>query len=187
MTIQLAGVSHRDWILPNSHRANNPLSFAATILLAKQWVNTGSPLSVEITFQPSYEGRHLAFVELVFHDLIRKQVFTIVRNLQALVGSKDDHERLRPSAPYVGPSPPQAAPAPENIHPGRRPVTWSKTKWSKRLPEFLPPKDLIDVAFGPGKDIVRRIKEEFMPQTFDISTYGHYFEVLLHIEEEQTR
>lgn len=135
-----------------------------------------------MTFHPSYEGRYEDTLELTFHDLTRKEQFVITRRVRAVVGSPEDHERLKPKAPYVRPKVSPYA-RPKKIVRVVRPTTWSYTKWVVSLPEFKAPNDMINAAFGPKSGAAVK---PFVP-AFDINNYGRFWQALLWIEEEKMR
>jgi len=161
--------------------------FSATLSGQSRWINNGRPRSLVIIFHPSYAGRYQDTLELVFFDMRKKQRFLITRRIRATVGSKDDHELLKPKSPYVrrkftpfqfeGP-----------IIRSLRPPTWSRTKWKAALPEFKAPDDLIHAAYRrDGNSTSRQSISEFIPSSFNSATYGKCFQVMLHIEEEKMR
>ncbi|KAJ7249435.1 RNA helicase [Mycena rebaudengoi] len=79
---------------------------------------------------------------------------------------------------------------PQNSRRFLRPPNWGPIQWTSRLPEFKPPKKLIQAAFTESgmnaKAALQNVKR-FMPATLTIKTYAEHFQVLLHIEEEQMR
>ncbi|KAH8112754.1 P-loop containing nucleoside triphosphate hydrolase protein [Phellopilus nigrolimitatus] len=163
------------------------LSFAATIKASSRRINFGRPVSLEVTLKPSCVGQHVALLELTFHSINSKQEFIIIRELRALVTSSADHATLAPSAPYSPPTPIEPA-ATDSIHPGKRPVVWTKVKFTTRLPEYKAPAELIEAVFGQKwRGNIAEIKKKFMPGKLAMNTYYNHFQVCLHIEEENAR
>lgn len=54
-----------------------------------------------ISFTQSYRGRYEDRAEILFEDTQLGKEFVIVRPLRVIVGSRADHDALRPTAPYV--------------------------------------------------------------------------------------
>lgn len=144
-----------------------------------------------ILFHPSFAGRFEDSLELVFFEMRSKTRFIITRPIVATVGSKSDHEQLKPKAPYV--RRPFVRPAIEGpIIRSLRPPAWSPVKWVGLLPEFKAPAELIKAAFDSRKrdrdaSLKGAILKDFMPASFNVDTYGKYFQVLLYIEEERMK
>ncbi|KAF8970450.1 P-loop containing nucleoside triphosphate hydrolase protein [Flammula alnicola] len=142
---------------------------------------------VSIILHPAFAGHYEDTLELVFFNMEQKSAFVITRRVEATVGSREDHELLKPKAPYsrrkilkfnpVGP-----------IVPSSRPPVWTKTAWVQKLPLFNPPRRLIEAAYGPGANTQQALSKvkRFMP-VFDEKTYGAWFQVLLYIEEERVK
>lgn len=139
-----------------------------------------------IVFHPSFAGRFEDNLELVFFEMKTKTRFVITRPIVATVGSKSDHEQLKPKTPYV------RRPSTRKMFEGPvirslRPPVWTPAKWIGHLPEFKEPVDLIKAAFDSrGRDSFKMVKK-FMPVSFNVNTYGAYFQVMLYLEEEQTK
>jgi helicase MOV-10 len=158
-------------------------SFEVELVGTKRKVGR-KPRSLLVRFFPAHAGRYQDVLELVFYDVKRMKCFKIIRKLFATVGSKEDHEDLKPIRPYARR---KFIPLPLDglIIRGVRPPTWTPTKWTTRLPPFKAPPALIKAAFSPGAS-ASAIKR-FLPASFNANSYGKYFEVLIHIETEQNR
>jgi helicase MOV-10 len=137
-----------------------------------------------VTFRPSYEGRFEETLELTFRDVRRSQRFSVTRQIRGTVGSINDHEYLKPKAPY---SRRRFVPVAlkEHVISPLRPPTWTETKWVVSLPEYAAPSALIKAAYG--HDGCKVVTRNFMPPVFNEKTYGKHFQCLLWIEEEQRR
>lgn len=126
-------------------------------------------------------------MELTFHRVMpgvqAGEQFVITRRIRAIVGSPEDHELLRPKSEYVKPKGRKTYQEPKRIVRVVRPVTWSRTKWVVPLPEFKPPSDVIDAAFGPRS---RTAIKEYIPP-LSLSSHAHFFQALLWVEEEYNR
>jgi len=154
-------------------------------------VQKGSTRKVSLIFQPSYAGHVEATLELLFFDIDNSRTFVITRTVEATVGSREDYEELKPKAPYA-----RRKAVPKFNYTGlvvrnNRPPTWTKTLWADRLLGYDPPSRLIEVAYGPRslgspKQLLSNVKK-FMPTIFNEKTYGAWFQVLLHLEEQQVK
>src|SRR5262249_7753120 len=111
--------------------------------------------------------------------------FLITRKVFATVGDPEDYERLKPEAPYTRDKGPKINFS-GRVIPSLRLSEWTKTKWVERLPEYEVPKYVIDAAFGNKGNSVQSVKR-LMPQTFNVESYGTWFQYLLYVEEEQMR
>lgn len=161
--------------------------FSAALLGKAKSVIHGMPRTVWVTFHPSYEGQYEDTMELTFHKVMpgsrTAEQFVIARRIRAVVGSPEDHERLKPTAPYVRARPKAAHQKPRRIIRFVRPPTWSYTKWKISLPEFKPLDDIVNAAFGHHAKAALR---QYVPQ-LTLETYAKFFQALLWIEEEQMR
>ena len=111
------------------------------------------------------------------------QQFVITRSIRAIVGSQEDHERLRATAPYARVTPQAAHARPRKLVRVVRPSTWSYTKWKVRLGEYKIPGEISAAAFGPH---ARAAIKQFLPR-LGLESYARFFQVLLWVEEEQMR
>jgi helicase MOV-10 len=150
-----------------------------------KFISTLQPRTIAITFNPSYEGHFVDTLELHFHDLHQKNQFSIIRRIEASLGSLEDHEQLKAKAPYHRKKR-SFVPLPKVIVPSLRPPTWTKTKWHMSLPSFEPPQDLIRDAFG-SKNPRKMLLKNHLPAVFNEHSHGKWFQILLYIEDEQRR
>ncbi|CAA7270266.1 unnamed protein product [Cyclocybe aegerita] len=161
--------------------------FSARLRGKSRVIQKGVTRQLSIIFHPAYEGHYKDFLELVFYDAEKDKAFAIARTVEATVGSREDHDQLQPKAPYTRRKFKKFDPT-GTIVPSLRPPTWTKTLWKDKLPFFDPPARLIDAAYGPGSgnNPLPMIKR-FMPSTFNVNTYGNWFQVLLYLEEERVK
>ncbi|KAI0634732.1 P-loop containing nucleoside triphosphate hydrolase protein [Trametes polyzona] len=157
-------------------------SFSATASKVGRKLVAGSSASVTITFRQGIRGRAEGRLELTFKIRESQRTFIIARSLRAVVGNAADHELLRPSAPYV-----RRARAPwqhgRPVIEGERPPALDAVKWAVKLPPSLIPAALATIlAEGSGRDVLNRVRSQFLPQ-FEPGTHGNYFRVLLWVEE----
>lgn len=140
---------------------------------------------VFVTMHGSFPGHFKDTLELVFFNIDDSSKFIITRKVEGTVGSKDDHDLLRATAPYQRRKTAKFSPV-GPIVPSNRPPAWTKTRWVQTLPPFHPPRRLILAAATPNKGALLAVKR-FMPAQFNINTYGSWFQVLLHLEEDRMK
>ncbi|KAF8206083.1 P-loop containing nucleoside triphosphate hydrolase protein [Mycena galopus ATCC 62051] len=164
--------------------------FTAILAGKSRWVKHEEARTLSVKFHPSFDGEYKDVLELVFLDTTARQRFLITRKLFAVVGSKEDHQQLKPKSVY---SRRKTAPFQFDgpIIRSLRPPTWGPANWTSRLPPFDPPADLIQVAFGPQsgsktKTVLQAVRQ-FLPPTFTLNTYAQHFQVMLYIEGEQMK
>ena len=76
-----------------------PRSFSVAFTASK--IVYGRETRLTVDFTQTYRGRYEDRAEIIFEDTQLGKRFVIVRPLRAIVGSREDHATLRPSAPYV--------------------------------------------------------------------------------------
>ncbi|CAK5272785.1 unnamed protein product [Mycena citricolor] len=179
--------------------------FTATLSGKSRWVTASEARTLSVQFRPGDtspsaalpDGAYADVLELVFHDLVANARFLIVRTLQAVVGSREDHEQLKPKAPFTrrrrGMLPPAAPGADQRVIRVPRPPNWDTPNvWVGYLPEYKPPPALVEAAFGgpdPGsnsREVLQAVRR-FLPDTFSVKTYADHFQVMLFIEDEHKR
>ncbi|TFY71297.1 hypothetical protein EVG20_g1690 [Dentipellis fragilis] len=132
---------------------------------SSQWVKHGRPRTVLLSFNPSRDGYFRATVRLTF--ISNGSQFIINR---ALTGTAA-HPLYRPPTSVVS----------------LRPPTWTRTRWSKLLPEYELPAELAATVALPNpeqhEDKIRRIANIMVPSALTMDTYVSRFHALLHIEE----
>jgi helicase MOV-10 len=157
-------------------------SFSAGRLGKSKWIHHDQRSTIMVSFRASHEGHFDDTLELTFEHFQTSQRFVIIRRLHAIVGSNDDRDTLKPSAPYTKRKSIRI-PLEGEIISELRPSTWSETKWAVFLPIYKIPRDLIKVA--NSRNGLKLVKTKFMPASFSEKTYGRHFQVMLHIEEDQ--
>ncbi|KAJ7056200.1 RNA helicase [Mycena amicta] len=162
--------------------------FSATLAGKSRWVTHIRARTLCIRFTPTIDGEFSDVLELVFLNVKTRERFLITRKVRAVVGSKEDHELLKPKSEYTR----QPRPAPMEfkgpIIRGLRPPTWGPNTWTSKLLDYEPPAGLVKAAFETphGRDVARGVKK-FLPAAFDVNTYAKFFQVLLYIEDYQMR
>ena len=147
-----------------------------------------SSFQVNIEFDSRKDrGRFDDRVELIFEDVLLSKRFCITRPLKAAVGVSSDYEALRAVAPYVRPKRRRLEPIGE-IVPGVPPESIVKFKWVVTLPKYESPRDLTKMLTGgSASDLVKRVRDAFLPNGFTEPSYARFFSILLWIEEERAR
>jgi helicase MOV-10 len=142
------------------------------------------PLTIVIEFKQGSIGRYQDRLELVFEDTGLKKRFIITRALKAIVGNKAEHEQLQPKAPYVPRSRSNRTPVLEVVE-GVKPPARFIIPYVGPLPKASIPNRLQNILSGGDSvaKITSQIKNIFIPQVLDSSSYGQHFKHLLWIEE----
>jgi helicase MOV-10 len=147
-------------------------------------VRTNTPVKLVITLRQSHIGRYEDRLELTFRENQLRKTFVITRTLKAIIGSKADHEALRPRAPYV----PRSRSTRHDIRDiveGVRPPALKSIRYIGSLPKAVIPPRLKALLFGSEgrKAILKNLEELFIPREFNSKTYANRFKYLLWIEE----
>ncbi|CAL1708616.1 unnamed protein product [Somion occarium] len=139
---------------------------------------------INIEFRQSNLGRYEDRLEIVFEDLSLKKRFVIVRALQAIVGSKEDHEQFKPRAPYQ-PRKRTTRDPETSIIAGPPPAATRAMKWVTKLPWADIPKNLSNILVGgePVPEVAGTLKSTVLPLHLNPSTYARHYQVLLWTEE----
>ncbi|KZV99658.1 P-loop containing nucleoside triphosphate hydrolase protein [Exidia glandulosa HHB12029] len=135
-------------------------------------------------------GRFEDRLELTFQDVHLHQRFAIVRPVSCIVGNREDHDAIKPVAPYVPRV--RSAVIPEHtleIDEAPKPPALAAVRWVVRLPAYDIPPALEEViaTSGRGWDLIRRLKTDFLPSRLRTDSYTRFFQTLLHVEEAQLK
>lgn len=131
----------------------------------------------------AHAGRSEDRLDIVFEDVQLKTRFMIARTLRVVVGSKADHELLKPKSPYV-PRKPSARQPVTKVVEGVAPPALSAIPYRDALPRADIPK-LLKAALSNGSfaQILRQMRQVYLPSTLESATYSRHFKHLLWIEE----
>ncbi|TFK49277.1 hypothetical protein OE88DRAFT_1646340 [Heliocybe sulcata] len=144
------------------------------------WVSSSIPLLLPVQLHATHEGRFSDTLELNFWDVMRQRDFAITRRVHAIIGSKDDHQQLKPRTPYVRSRDCTTLPPSALLAPTGEPPAWLDANCNTL--GFHIPRGLKGIALAPGGiEAVRKI----MPPSIDISTYGTWFQSLMWVNEER--
>ncbi|KAF8341944.1 RNA helicase [Amanita rubescens] len=157
--------------------------FEITLEGANRNITTITPITVQVTFKQKHIGRYEDRIEMLFEDIQLDQRFIISKPLSAIVGSKADHEALKPIAPYT--VQPRTTREPElKIVEGVQPPSTQAVPYIGRLPLALIPSHLLStLSSGTTGEIIARIRRAYLPREFNSETYARLFKHLLWIEE----
>jgi helicase MOV-10 len=144
-----------------------------------------SPRRLTVTFRQSHIGRYNDRVDIVFLDIQRRQRFIVSRTLHAVIGSKADHDLLKPVAPYA-PRPRTKREIETEVVPGERPESMNAVPWVVRLLQAKIPKRLFSTLSGSSSsDMMGMLRQGYIPSTLTHKNYGNSFQALLWVEEFQ--
>lgn len=120
----------------------------------------------------------------MFQDLNLDQSFVIVRPLVAIVGNKEDHENLKPRAPYQ-PRKRGTRDIETTIVAGPPPAATRTVKWVTRLPDASIPKNVASILLDgdPPEETAGNLQVTILPPRVTPETYGRHFQTLLWVEE----
>ena len=146
-------------------------------------ITFGKPLLFKVTLRQKHIGRCEDRLEIVFEDVQLRKRFVIARALRAIVGSKADHELLKPKAPYVPRNRTTRQPETQVVE-GVLPPSLKAIPYVVSLPHANIPGPLSSaLSTSSSSDIISRIRRVFLPLVLDSETYGRHFKNLLWIEE----
>ena len=120
----------------------------------------------------------------MFQDPKKKWSFVIVRSVKAVVGSKADHDRLKPSAPYTRRRAPPWRKSGSYI-PGVRPAAWDAIPYVRKLTQSPIPAEY-EVLLGrkdPASAIAQLFRQKYLPSTLNAIVHSKHFRALLWVEE----
>ncbi|KAF9487363.1 P-loop containing nucleoside triphosphate hydrolase protein [Pleurotus eryngii] len=127
-------------------------------------IKFGSPVTISVTLRQAYHGTCDDRLEIRFKDVKLNKEFIVSRRLKAVIGNREELERLKPVAPYV---------------PRQR---------TTRLVE----REIVEGVFPPALKAIPYIGKlplaeipVFLPRRIDSETYGRFFKNLLWIEEHR--
>ena len=120
-----------------------------------------------------------------FKDLRSKKKFFISRGVRVIIGDKEDHERLKASAPYKPRSAVPKKPIRKIIE-GEKPPTMTSIPYKKKLSLAPIPKKLQEaLSEGSVTDIIEKMQSGFLPGTLDLRSHSSYFKTLLWVDEHR--
>ncbi|TFY71299.1 hypothetical protein EVG20_g1692 [Dentipellis fragilis] len=138
-----------------------------------------------VTLQEKTLGYYEDRLEISLEDVSLNQRFTIVRSMKARVGSKADHELLKPIAPYK-PRPRGIRPQEKDVVEGIAPPALDAVKYVVTLPRAEIPKQVTSIiSTGAVGKVVDQLKRTVLPPALTSESYGRFFKTLLWVEEHR--
>jgi helicase MOV-10 len=162
-------------------------SFIATFEGDSATIPPGTESEVRIIFNPKFEGRFEATLELIFSHGQRSTRFSVFRRLGAIAGSLEDHKRFEflDQEPYIRRTGTGRQVPPQKVIP-----LWPSDRPRKfrKLPEYELPRS-VQAAMDnvtpkhPFDEEVPRLIDALRPGALDMDTYAQYFKALLNVED----
>ena len=148
----------------------------------------GETIPVTVTFRHSQRGRFEGRLEITFTDIASGRTFVVVRRLCAIVGNAQDHELLKPAAPYVKNKRVQwrTPKAGGGFVEGERPPGIDDVPWVRKLPKARIPKNLEELLRkGSTSEAIDGIKKSglFPEPMVNLDSHSRRFSCMLWIEE----
>ena len=176
-------MSHSPFIIPSTHRI---CSFKAVFEGDSPNIQPGTESTVRVIFSPKFEGLFKATLELVFYHTEVSVWFVVRRKLQGIAGSIEDHKHFESlgqeddlrTTIHRAASPPNTV---FLLSPGR-------PRRSRYFPDYeVPPivQEAVDksTVTHPYDENAQDLITALMPDSLNLSTYAHYFNALLVIED----
>ncbi|KAJ3904549.1 P-loop containing nucleoside triphosphate hydrolase protein [Lentinula edodes] len=159
--------------------------FTVTLNNSIRTLSSRNSLNFSVKMTQNHLGRAEDRVELLFEDVRLKSRFIITRPLLIIVGSRADHDLLRPRVPYVPRKRTQRHPE-TNVVEGIAPPSTQAIPYVGRLPLATIPGHLSStLSTGSTKEVLARLRRMYLPSVLDSETYSKHFKHLIWVEEFQ--
>lgn len=140
---------------------------------------------MQIEFVPEFEGRFEATLQLIFAKTEQSERFEVSKDLRAVAGSREDHERFESlnQGRYIPRTGSGQQVSPEKIIPLQ-----SLANQLGDLPEYELPV-MVQEAINsvtpesPYDRKARYLIDILLPKKFAMDTYAQYYTALLNVEE----
>ncbi|KAI0258992.1 P-loop containing nucleoside triphosphate hydrolase protein [Gloeopeniophorella convolvens] len=148
-------------------------------------IQPGSEATVRVIFNPRFEGRFEAMIQLVFYDSQRSGRFVVERMVHAVAGSLADHSHFEPRTQESYTRPTGGG---QYVPPGNIKLLWSGRPRKRQLPDYdLPPLVQEAIAMSnvdqPYEAHESRLISALRPNGLSMETYSQWFKALLNVEE----
>lgn len=167
------------------HNVLTNLLFSFSAVTQSSVLTFGRSVTGQVKFREANNGHYEDRLEIIFEDERLGQRFIIVRPVRAIIGNKEDHELLKPVAPFIPRK--RIARDPETeILEGVLPPTLKAIPYVVKLAQSEIPKNLsLSLSTGSGSlsDVIGRVRRIFLPKSWDSNSYGRHFKNLLWVEE----
>lgn len=139
-----------------------------------------------VALKQMYIGRYEDRLEMMFEDVQLKKRFLISRAISAVVGNKEEHEKLKATAPYIPRRRTERKPE-AGIIEGVRPPALNIIPYVGKLPMAAIPSDLLAMlSEGSVKETVDRLRRAYLPPILDSDSFSRHFRTLIWIEEQRS-
>ncbi|KAK7439801.1 hypothetical protein VKT23_017376 [Stygiomarasmius scandens] len=174
-----------EWQLASSKGRAMYSPFQVSLSGTNRTIVYGLPLSFTATMRSDYIGRSEDRLEMVFEDMRMNKQFMITRTLRVTIGSKADHELLKPRTPYI-PRQRTERPRESQVIEGEPAPALNAIPYKGRLTLAPIPKYLSELLeTGSTKDIIQNLRNLYLPAVVNSETYSRHFKHLLWTEEFQ--
>ncbi|KAJ4467007.1 RNA helicase, partial [Lentinula aciculospora] len=159
--------------------------FTVTLNSSTRIITSRNNLIFSVKMTQDHLGRAEDRLEFVFEDVRLQSRFMITRPLLVTVGSRADHEMLKPRAPYVPRKRTQRQPE-TNVLEGIAPPSTQAIPYVGRLPLATIPGHLLNtLSTGSTKEVLARLRRMYLPPILNSETYTKHFKHLIWTEEFQ--
>ncbi|KZT00672.1 P-loop containing nucleoside triphosphate hydrolase protein [Laetiporus sulphureus 93-53] len=183
-TVPLEQLILEDVKMSNSS-PRRPSTFSLSFPAHPAAIIYGRPLNIEVSFQRHFRGRYEDRIELVLRDTALNKTFIIVRPVRVTVGSKADHDLLKPVAPYIPRKRTRRDPELDVI-PGVPPPALRAVPYVTKLPWAEIPKRIsAALAQGSLDQQIAFFRDTELPRVLNSANHSRHFKTLLWIEEHR--
>ncbi|KAJ3714461.1 P-loop containing nucleoside triphosphate hydrolase protein [Lentinula raphanica] len=148
-------------------------------------ITSRSSISFAVRMTQAQFGRAEDRLEFLFEDVRLRSRFIITRSLLVTVGSRADHEMLRPKVPYVPRKRTTRHPETNVVEGIAPPSTMAIPYVGKLTIAPIPPNLFNTLSSGSTKEIIARLQRMYLPPVLNSETYSKHFKHLLWTEEFQ--
>lgn len=160
-------------------------SFRASFKGRSRTIRAGTKRTVQIEFVPEFEGRFEATLQLIFAKTEQSVRFEVSRELRAVAGSPEDHERFESlnQGSYIPSTGSGQQVPPEKIIP-----LSSLANQFGGLPEYELPVKVREAINSvtlenPYDTKAMYLIDCLLPKKFAMDTYAQYYTALLNVED----
>ncbi|KZT68330.1 RNA helicase [Daedalea quercina L-15889] len=172
-------------VLVNAKFSSTSPSFSVSYDTSSRTLSYSKSLAITVVFRQHHRGRYDDRLELIFEDTTLRQRFVIIRAVKATVGSRADHEALKPKSPYV---PRKRTPRTleTDVVPGVPPSTEKAIPYVGKLPHALiPPRMSTALATGQIGRTINYFRNSILPAQLNSETHARYYKTHLWAEEHK--
>ncbi|KAH8804322.1 RNA helicase [Flagelloscypha sp. PMI_526] len=169
----------------SSRRGTSPFVITTSPGRFDGYISSSQHTKIAVSFTQTFIGRFKDRIDIILEDIQLQKQFIISRPLEVIVGSRSDHEALRPRAPYKPRR--RTARDPEvQVEPGIKPPSLDAVPYVVPLPHANIPGTLKELlARGSGNQVMEDLRKSVLPPILNAQSYGRHEKYLLWIEEAQ--